>query len=90
MALAADDMRVVAQKGRDFALKTVELHRGGQIRFTNEDGFLHQLFIHSPNLTFDSNEQGPGEVVDVAFPKAGDYTVLCGIHPKMKLAVHVE
>jgi plastocyanin len=32
----------------------------------------------------------PGSKVDITFPAAGDFNVLCGIHPKMKLSVHVD
>ncbi len=80
----------VAQKGRAFSTAALDIAAGDTVRFTNRDGFLHQLFIHSPALTFDSDEQRPGENVDVRFPVAGDYRVLCAIHPKMALAVHVR
>ena len=80
----------VAQKGRAFSTSTLDITAGDTVRFTNEDGFLHQLFIHSPALTVDSDEQRPGENVDVRFPVPGDYRVLCAIHPRMALAVHVR
>ena len=37
-----------------------------------------------------SGDQEPGSKVDVAFTELGNFTVLCGIHPKMKLVVHVN
>lgn len=90
LGIAADGVTIVAQKARNFSLERVDLHRGGTIRFTNEDDYLHQLYIHSPKMTFDSDEQLPGASVDVPFGAAGDYTVLCGIHPRMKMSVHVD
>jgi plastocyanin len=35
-------------------------------------------------------EQPPGKTVDIVFTHAGSYNVLCNIHPKMRLEVHVE
>jgi cytochrome c peroxidase len=34
--------------------------------------------------------QKPGETVEVALEKPGEVMVRCGIHPKMKLVVHVR
>jgi plastocyanin len=45
--------------------------------------------LSSDTFSFDSGDQQPGSKFDVTFSVPGDYTVLCGIHPKMKLAVHV-
>ena len=39
---------------------------------------------------FDTGEQLPGSKTVVRFPSAGQFTILCGIHPKMKLAVSVK
>ena len=80
----------VAQKGRAFSTAALDIAAGDTVRFTNEDGFLHQIFVHSSALTVDSDEQRPGEDVDIRFSIPGDYRVLCAIHPKMALAVHVR
>jgi plastocyanin len=90
LALAEGARQSVAQKNRDFAVKDLSVARGETVRFTNEDDFLHQVFVHAPGFSFDSEEQPPGGNVDVAFTKAGDFKVLCGIHPKMSMAVHVR
>lgn len=91
-AAAAESMHVyaIAQKDRAFSLSTLTIAPGDTIRFTNEDGFLHQIFVHSPGLTVDSDEQRPGQNVDVLFPVAGTFHVLCAIHPKMALQVDVR
>ena len=39
---------------------------------------------------FDSGDQEPGSKTSVKFPVAGTFDVLCAIHPKMKLTVHVK
>ncbi len=88
-ALAAT-VHTVAQKGRNFAVNEIVIARGDTIRFTNEDEFLHQIYVDSKDMTFDSAEQRPGQSIDVNFPQAGTFPVRCHIHPKMLLTVRVE
>jgi plastocyanin len=52
--------------------------------------FLHHAYLTSPTFEFDSNDQKPGSSFTVVFPVAGNFTVRCGIHPKMKLMVKVN
>lgn len=88
---AAEVARVVAvaQKGRAFAEREVHVERGGTVRFTNGDDFPHQVAVAGPGMAFDSDLQGPGEPIVVVFPKSGTFAVRCGIHPKMRMLVHV-
>jgi plastocyanin len=51
---------------------------------------MHHAYVESDTLKFDSGDQKPGSRTSVTFPMRGDFQVLCGIHPKMKLAVHVK
>jgi plastocyanin len=80
----------IAQKGRAFSASSVDIARGDTLRFNNEDDFLHQIYVAAPNMSFESNEQPPGELVSVTFPNAGRYEVHCHIHPKMSLIVNVK
>jgi plastocyanin len=80
----------VAQRGRAFAVSTIAIAAGDTVQFANEDEFLHQIYVDSPNLPFDSAEQRPGETIEVRFPNAGTFPVRCHIHPKMLLTVHVR
>jgi len=41
-------------------------------------------------MKFDSDEQAPGDIVDVKFPNSGEFDVRCGIHPRMLLHVSVS
>jgi len=41
-------------------------------------------------MAFDGGLQRPGQDLDVLFAKAGDYSVTCGIHPKMQMRVHAK
>jgi plastocyanin len=86
----AATIHTVSQKGRNFALREITIARGDSIRFTNEDEFLHQIYVDSKDMSFDSAEQRPGQAIDVNFLQAGTFAVRCHIHPKMLLSVLVE
>lgn len=87
-ALATDPMRV-RQHDRQFDRRELTVRTGEMVRFSNDDPFLHQVYVESPDFSFDSNEQFPGEAIDVTFDRPGSYQVLCGIHPLMSLRVDV-
>ena len=89
LAGAAATHRIV-QKGRAFGVGEITINRGDTLLFTNEDEFLHQIYVASGGMTFDSNEQPPGQTIDVHFPSSGTFAVRCHIHPKMLLTVRVQ
>ena len=81
----------VSQKGRTFNPLDVALSRGDTVLIVNDDGDLrHHAYIDSDKFTFDSGDQEPGSKTSIAFPLAGTFEVLCAIHPKMRLIVHVK
>ena len=80
----------ISQKGRAFAPATIEISRGDTLAIHNDDEYVHQVFVDSPNFKFDSGEQDVGQTVEITFPVAGTYQVLCAIHPKMQLDVTVK
>jgi plastocyanin len=81
----------ISQKGREFHPGEITIKRGETIQIVNDDGdLLHHAYIDSPKFSFDSGDQQPGSKTDVTFPVAGDFDVLCAIHPKMRLVVHVQ
>ena len=88
-ALASQAAEVV-QKGRAFAVREIEVARGGVLRFLNEDDFPHQINVKGPGVGVDSGLQNPGEALEVAFPSAGTFEVRCGVHPRMRMIVRVE
>lgn len=95
LALAASTafaatIHTVAQKGRNFSVSHIVIASGDTIRFTNEDDFLHQIYVDLKDIVFDLAEQRPGQAIDVRFPLAGTFPVRCHIHPKMLLWVSVE
>lgn len=88
--VSAAALHLIVQRGRAFAVRSITISAGDTLHFGNEDSFIHQIFIDSPDLQFDSPEQLPGQFIDVTFAKPGVYTVLCHIHPLMRLSVTVE
>jgi plastocyanin len=81
----------ISQKGREFHPGEIAIKRGETIQVVNDDGdLLHHAYVDSPKFSFDSGDQEPGSKTDITFPVAGDFDVLCAIHPKMRLAVHVK
>ena len=87
----AADIPTVTQANRKFQPPQIEVARGGTVRFVNDDGQLtHHIYTTSPAFDFDSGEQEPGKIVEERFTVPGTYTVLCGIHPKMRLVVTVR
>jgi plastocyanin len=81
----------ISQKGREFHPDEITIKRGETIQIVNDDGdLIHHAYIDSPKFSFDSGDQQPGSKTDIMFATAGDYNVLCAIHPKMKLVVHVQ
>jgi plastocyanin len=81
----------VSQKGRTFTPLDVKLKRGDTVLIVNDDADLrHHAYIDSEKFSFDSGDQEPGSKTTIAFPVLGTFEVLCAIHPKMKLVVHVE
>ncbi len=85
----AEDQRV-SQKGRKFNVKQITVKSGDTIHFSNDDEFIHQIYVESQNFKFDSAESEPGHVIDLKMTQPGDYEVRCHIHPKMLLNVHVD
>jgi plastocyanin len=90
VALGAPSYQV-SQKGRAFKPGELTIRRGETVQIVNDDAdLLHHAYVDSERFTFDSGDQEPGSKTDVSFPVAGTFSVLCGIHPKMKLTVHVN
>ncbi len=83
----ADGGHIIVQKGREFHPAEITVNRGESLTFTNEDAFIHQIYVDG---LFDSDERAPGENITETFTKSGTFVVRCHIHPKMKLVVHVR
>ena len=81
----------ISQKGREFRPGTITLKRGDSVQIVNDDLDLrHHAYIDGEGFRFDSGDQEPGSKTNITFPVTGTFDVLCAIHPKMKLTVHVQ
>jgi plastocyanin len=89
-AFGADEAHTIVQKGRAFHPGEVSINHGESLTFTNNDDFIHQIYVQSPNFSFDSDERNPGQDITETFTTPGTFEVRCHIHPKMRLVVHVK
>ena len=89
-AASADDAHTIVQNGRAFHPVEVTINHGEALDFSNQDEFIHQIYVDSAGFQYDSAEQPPGETLQIKFPDAGTFPVRCHIHPKMLLTVHVK
>jgi plastocyanin len=81
----------IVQSERAFHPAEITIAHGATLDFSNQDEFIHQIYVDSPNFSYDSEEQEPGAApMHIAFPTAGTFAVRCHIHPKMLLTVHVK
>jgi plastocyanin len=88
--VAAADAPTVSQFNRQFSPGQLQIARGTSVHIVNDDNVTHHVYVDAPGMQFDSGEQPVGKTIDVAFDKVGSFTVLCAIHPTMKLKVTVE
>ena len=84
---AQDSGHTVSQKGRAFRPAEVTIARNEALTFTNEDSFIHQIYVDG---LFDSEEKAPGENINQTFTKSGTFQVRCHIHPTMRMTVRVK
>jgi len=81
----------ISQKGREFHPGEITVKRGDTVQIVNDDAdLLHHAYVDAPKFSFDSGDQEPGSKTNINFSVAGDFDVLCAIHPKMRLVVHVQ
>ena len=82
---------LISQRGKRFGPEEVSLRTGEHITIVNDDSnFVHHAYVDTEEFAFDSGDIEPGTRAVIAFTREGDFTVLCGVHPRMKLAVHVR
>ena len=82
---------LVRQKGQAFNPGFLSIHHGDTVEILNDDGeLIHHAYVDSKTFSFDSGDQEPGSKTDIVFSVPGDFVVLCGIHPKMRLDVTVK
>jgi plastocyanin len=90
VAAASANPKTVFQRNKTFDPERIEVARGETINFTNDDPYIHHLYIEEPSFLFDSGDQQPGKVVSIRFDKAGTFVLRCAIHLKMELDIVVR
>lgn len=89
VALAAGAV-TVSQKGLAFSSPTLTIARGTIVTFSNDDTTSHNILVSGNGVNLNSGLQTPGTPFRAPFLKAGSYSVICGIHPKMHMTVNVN
>jgi plastocyanin len=80
----------ISQRDRQFHPDALTISVGDIVTIANDDGDLHHhAYVSSRDFNFDSGDQLPGSHTDIVFTVPGQFNVLCGIHPKMRLVVTV-
>ena len=69
---AADEAHTIVQKGRAFHPGEVTINRGESLTFTNDDDFIHQIYLQGSGFSFDSDEKTPGENLTETFTAGGN------------------
>jgi plastocyanin len=80
---------IIHQQGRAFSVESVTVKKGEALTFLNDDTVPHNIISASKGNEFNLGSQAPGSSTDVTFKEAGDVTVICAIHPRMKMTVKV-
>lgn len=80
----------VDQRGLAFSVATLSVNKGDVVTFNNNDSTSHNIIVTGQGVRLNSGLQAPGVAFKAPFFKAGIYEVICGIHPRMKVAVTVR
>jgi plastocyanin len=88
VAFAAD--RSIMQKGKVFSESAITVKKGDVVVFVNDDSVTHNVMSTDSGNEFNIGSQSPGVSTPVTIDKAGEFTILCAIHPRMKLIVKVS
>lgn len=87
VAYAAD--HTISQKNKMFSQADISIKVNDTLVFVNDDTVHHNVMSLDPENKFNLGSLKPGSSTPVTFKTAGDFTVLCAIHPTMKLHVKV-
>ena len=87
VAFAAE--HTISQKGRAFSESAITVKKGETLVFVNDDNIAHNIMSTTAGNEFNLGSQSPGSSSNVTLSGAGEVTVLCAIHPRMKMTVTV-
>lgn len=89
-AAGAQGGAVISQKEIGFHPRSITIPLGAEVVFRNEDPFGHNVYSPSQGGVFDIGLQEPFGETPVKFSQAGEYTIMCRIHLKMRAKVIVK
>lgn len=81
---------VVTMAGMAYAPAEVEARVGDTLRFANDDGMEHNVFVPTAGFGIDLGKQEPGTERVMTLGKAGAFEVECVFHPDMLTRVVVR
>jgi plastocyanin len=88
VAFAAE--HTISQKGRAFSESAITVKKGETLVFVNDDNIAHNIMSTTAGNEFNLGSQAPGSSSPLTLNNAGEVTVVCAIHPRMKMTVTVE
>jgi plastocyanin len=82
----------ISQHNLQFSQSMIAIHQGDTISFSNNDNVSHNISVRGGDGedTEDLGVQRPGKVVSFQFTRKATYSVVCSIHPGMRLKVVVN
>ena len=79
------------RRAANFSPGEITIKRGETIEIVNDDGdLLHHAYVDPKDSPSIPATRSPAAGPTSRFRSAGTFDVLCAIHPKMKLSVHVQ
>ena len=86
---AAAEEVVVTMAGADYAPSSITAAVGDTIRFVNDDGADHNVFVPTATHALDLVTQEPGTEAQLVLRTPGKFDVECVFHSNMLLEVEV-
>lgn len=80
----------VTMSGTNYAPDHIAAVPGDTIRFVNDDGFDHNVFVPTASHALDLGAQEPGEERTLVLRTPGTFDVECVIHSHMLMTVEVS
>lgn len=80
----------VSMLGSVYSPSRLSARVGDTIRFVNDDGETHAVFVPTRGFAADLGNQRPSETREIALWRAGRFEIECVPHGDMKLVVEVR
>jgi plastocyanin len=86
----AGAQHTITEKGKVFSQADITIKTGDTVVFVNDDNIAHNVMSNDEGNKFNLGLLQPGTSTPVTFDKAGEATILCAIHPSMKMHVKIN